>query len=68
MFTHRFLGSPRGKHSNSQGSDYGQLILSVLSTEREIRSDERLTLETSALKLYQPSYAAFVLSLLTSPN
>ena len=35
----------------SQGSDYWQPIRSVLSTGREIRSDEGLMLETSALKL-----------------
>ena len=45
------LGSARGKHCNSQRSDYWQLIQSVLSTEREIRSDEGLTFEMSALKL-----------------
>ena len=40
------------KHCNSQGSDYWQLIQSVLSTEKEIRSDEGLSFETSALKLF----------------
>ena len=50
MFAHRFLGSSRGKHTRKDQIT-GNPIRSVLSTGREIRSDEGLMLETSALKL-----------------
>ena len=45
-------GIATGKTLQLSRSDYWQLIQSVVSTEREIRSDEELSFETSALKLF----------------